>query len=431
MATQEGEIKRVTIEIDDGQAFYEVEAEVEGGIVELVFNANGRLVGIEVIEGRDEEDEEMDEEEMEGEEDEDDEEDDEIVAEIAFDQIPAAANASLRKLAGDAAIVSSESITAAEQTVYEAAWMKGDVKLEATVSSTGEIISQEISLTLEQLPKSLREIAKEFAEGAELKIEKKTIVVYEIEAVEDGESSEILVDAAGRQVEIALSELDEEEGDEDEKNEPAAEAESADTTQWRNSFDVKKANLSNVGINPYFILQPGHKLSYKGGDETLVITVLRDTKLVDGVETRVVEEREEKNGKLIEVSRNYFAIDKATKDVYYFGEDVNIYKDGKVVSHDGAWMSGVNGAKFGLMMPGAPKLGDAFYQEHAPEIAMDRCKIADDDLEFKAPKATYKNCLRMEETSAIEAGVGYKIYAPGIGLVKDGDCVIVDVVLAK
>jgi Concanavalin A-like lectin/glucanases superfamily len=52
----------------------------------------------------------------------------------------------------------------------------------------------------------------------------------------------------------------------------------------------------------------------------LTITVLNETKMVDGVETRVVEERETKGGKLKEVSRNYFAISKRTNDVFYFGE---------------------------------------------------------------------------------------------------------------
>jgi len=43
------------------------------------------------------------------------------------------------------------------------------------------------------------------------------------------------------------------------------------------------------------------------------------------------------------------AIDKRTNDVYYFGEVVDIYKDRKVVDHEGGWLSG---AKFGMMMPG-------------------------------------------------------------------------------
>src|SRR5947207_1061918 len=80
----------------------------------------------------------------------------------------------------------------------------------------------------------------------------------------------------------------------------------------------------------------------------------------DGVTTRVVEEREEAGGSPKEVSRNYFAIDRRTGDVYYFGEDVDVYKGGKVASHPGGWHSGLQGARFGLFIPSAPKAGDRF-----------------------------------------------------------------------
>src|SRR3984893_3086434 len=53
-----------------------------------------------------------------------------------------------------------------------------------------------------------------------------------------------------------------------------------------------------------------------------------------------------------EVSRNYYAISKRTNSVSYFGEEVDMYKNGKVVSHEGAWLAGTGGARFGLMMPG-------------------------------------------------------------------------------
>src|SRR6059036_1155002 len=99
-------------------------------------------------------------------------------------------------------------------------------------------------------------------------------------------------------------------------------------------------------------------LVLEGHGAQLIITVLNETKKVDGVETRVVEERETKVGQLVEVARNYFAISKRTNDVFYFGEDVDMYKDGRLVSHDGTWLSGVNGGKFGLMMPGRALLGE-------------------------------------------------------------------------
>ena len=67
------------------------------------------------------------------------------------------------------------------------------------------------------------------------------------------------------------------------------------------------------------------------------MTVLNRTKVVDGVETKVVEEKETEGGNLVEVSRNYFAICKPTNNAIYFGEEVDA-KDGKIVSHEGTWL---------------------------------------------------------------------------------------------
>ena len=56
----------------------------------------------------------------------------------------------------------------------------------------------------------------------------------------------------------------------------------------------------------------------------IVMTVLNETKVVDGIETRVVEEKETEGGNIVEVSRNYFAICKHTNNAIYFGEEVDM-----------------------------------------------------------------------------------------------------------
>jgi hypothetical protein len=200
---------------------------------------------------------------------------------------------------------------------------------------------------------------------------------------------------------------------------------------FRSTFSVDKAKLSNTGKGTYWILEPGYKLHLQDGKNTLVVSVLEETKLVDGVTTRVVEERETEGGKLAEVSRNYFAIDNATGDVYYFGEDVDEYTNGKVTGHEGAWLSGVNGAKFGLIVPGAPKVGDRYYQESAPKVAMDRAEVVATNAEVKVPAGTFKNCLHTKESSALESGSEDKYYAPGVGLIKDADFALVKIEKGK
>jgi hypothetical protein len=190
---------------------------------------------------------------------------------------------------------------------------------------------------------------------------------------------------------------------------------------WISVFAVQKSELGPTGRNTYFILEPGHVAEFRNGDERLVVTVLSDTKVVDGVTTRVVEERETRAGALVEVSRNYFAISSRTNDVYYFGEDVDMYEEGRVVSHEGSWRAGVNSARFGLMMPGKPVPGLRHYQEVAAGQAMDRAEIVSLTEVVRTPAGTYRNCLKVAETTPLEPGAReFKFYAPGVGLVQDG-----------
>jgi hypothetical protein len=200
---------------------------------------------------------------------------------------------------------------------------------------------------------------------------------------------------------------------------------------FRNTFSVDKTKLTSTGRGTYVILEPGYTLHLQSGKDTLIISVLEETKVVDGVTTRIVEERETEGGQLVEVSRNYFAVDNATGDVYYFGEDVDMYKNGKVTGHEGAWLSGVNGAKFGLMVPGAPKPGDRYYQESAPKVAMDRAEVVAINAEIKVPAGAFKNCLHTKESSALESGTDDKYYAPGVGIVKDAEFVLVKIEKGK
>jgi hypothetical protein len=193
------------------------------------------------------------------------------------------------------------------------------------------------------------------------------------------------------------------------------------TADWQAVFPVDRKTLGVKGSNAYFNLTPGYRLYYKDGNTTDTLTVLNETKQIDGVETRVVEDREMKNGALVELTRDYYAIDPATNDVYYFGEDVDVYKNGKVVSHEGSWLSGLKGAKFGLMMPGNPKPGQRFYQEQAPGVGMDRAEILSVNEKVTTPAGTFDRCVHVVETSPIEKGLkDHKWYAPGVGQVRDG-----------
>jgi hypothetical protein len=195
---------------------------------------------------------------------------------------------------------------------------------------------------------------------------------------------------------------------------------------WTGPFVFEPGELVSTGRNPYFVLEAGHTQTLEGGGTRLVISVLTDTKQVDGVETRVVEERETNKGDLVEVSRNYFAISKRTNSVYYFGEDVDMYKGGKVTSHEGTWLAGVKGAKPGLWMPGEPLMHAKYYQEIAPGDAMDRGEIVSMSEALTTPAGKFSNVIKIEETTPLEPGTKeYKYFARGAGLLQDGDLKLV------
>ncbi len=196
---------------------------------------------------------------------------------------------------------------------------------------------------------------------------------------------------------------------------------------FTDEFFLEDCDFSSTGSNRFFILEPDYRLVFggegdRGEDVELIITVLDETKVVDGIKTRVVEERESVDGELVEVSRNYFAICKQTNSAFYFGEDVDIYEGGQIVSHEGAWLAGQEGAEAGLAMPGIVLLGSKYQQEIAPGIAMDRARIVSMDEEVDTAAGEFEDVLKIAETTPLEPGVvEYKYYAAEVGLIQDGD----------
>ncbi|HPR63266.1 MAG TPA: hypothetical protein PK014_03520 [Thermoanaerobaculia bacterium] len=196
---------------------------------------------------------------------------------------------------------------------------------------------------------------------------------------------------------------------------------------YQYEFDLSKCHMFPGKRNRYLDLEPGTILVLASDEERLEITPLRKIVKIGPFETRVVEEREWKDGNLVEVSRNYYSYCWESMDIYYFGEDVDIYRDGKIVSHEGSWRAGENGARPGLIMPWDALVGMKYYQEIAPGIAMDRAEVVSTNETVETPNKTFTRCIKIREGSALNPGEEeYKYYAHGIGLVKDGDLLFVE-----
>ncbi len=205
------------------------------------------------------------------------------------------------------------------------------------------------------------------------------------------------------------------------------EADSKKDKGFTDEFFIEDCDFSSTGSNKFLILEPGYQLVLSGGgdlgeENELTITVQDKTKVVDGIETRVVVERHVENGELVEVSRNYFAICKQTSSMFYFGENVDNYVDGKIDNHNGSWLVGEENARAGIIMPGTVLLGSKYQQETAPGVAMDRAQIVSMTKKVDTPAGTFDNVLKIKETTPLEPDVvDFKYYAAGIGLIQDGE----------
>ncbi len=160
--------------------------------------------------------------------------------------------------------------------------------------------------------------------------------------------------------------------------------------------------------------------------EEATITILDETQMVDGVLTRVLEERERVDGSLVEVSRNYLVECLDTGDIYYFGEDI---EDGSGTPLPESWRAGMNGARAGLIFPGgAYLLGSRYYQQVAPGVSLDRGENVAMGLEVSVPAGEFSHCVLVLETDEQEDPKGKhpeeKVYCPGIGIVMDEELVL-------
>jgi hypothetical protein len=202
------------------------------------------------------------------------------------------------------------------------------------------------------------------------------------------------------------------------------------------------SNTFSLSIdNPYFPLPVDQQWVYTGKEQGesmgLQITVLDQTERFRfgnrTITTRVVEEVEwlDANGdgvldpdeELLEVSRNYFAQTQAGT-VCYFGEDVDIYENGVIVSHEGAWRADDPGNAPGIFMPAEPQRGMTFQQEVAPGVAEDTATI----LKFgkvTVPAGTFADAMTVRDFNPLDGSRGTKVYAPGVGLVVDGPLTLI------
>jgi hypothetical protein len=188
--------------------------------------------------------------------------------------------------------------------------------------------------------------------------------------------------------------------------------------------------------NTYFPLVPGTTFTYKAetpdGCEVDVVTVTDDTRVIDGVTTRVVHDQAFEGetcttaaSALVEDTFDYYAQDNAN-NVWYFGEDTfHCEGAGSCTPSSGGWIAGVNGAGPGIIMLAQPRSGDTYFQEQAPDVALDQATVTAVGVKAKLrrddafPPGSFSDCIVTKEFTTLEKGsIEYKTYCPEVGLVS-------------
>jgi len=187
---------------------------------------------------------------------------------------------------------------------------------------------------------------------------------------------------------------------------------------------IDPADFSPDVTNPWFPLTPGRTLVYTGTKDgqkalNLVATTSR-TKKIDGVTTRVVEDRLYLSNVLEERTSDYYAQDRCG-NVWYFGEDTaELDRHGNIVSTEGSFHAGVDGAQPGVFMQAHPQVGRKFRQEWYQGHAEDVFKVIDRSAPVTVPYGSFRHALRTAETNALEPTVlDNKYYVRGIGEVAE------------
>ncbi|HEY7471704.1 MAG TPA: hypothetical protein VIE68_05080 [Gemmatimonadota bacterium] len=171
--------------------------------------------------------------------------------------------------------------------------------------------------------------------------------------------------------------------------------------------------------NPYYSLIPGTTFHLQSGSETNDVIVTFQTKQILGITATVVHDQVFADGELTEDTFDWFAQDNEG-NIWYLGEDSRELENGEVVSTEGSWEAGVDGAKPGIIMQADPQVGQRYYEEFYLGHAEDEAIIVSLNASAVVPFGEFAGCLETNEFTRLEPGVGeHKFYCPGIGLVLE------------
>jgi hypothetical protein len=172
--------------------------------------------------------------------------------------------------------------------------------------------------------------------------------------------------------------------------------------------------------NPYWPMAPGsiwvsRESDVAGNAVRVDVTVTTRTREILGIEATVVHDKVSDRGELIENTFDWYAQDECG-NLWYLGENTKEYENGKVVTTEGSWEAGVNGAQAGVILPADPQVGMTYRQEYYAGEAEDAAEILSLDEQAHVPFGHFRDVLLTKDFTTLNRRVlEYKFYAKGVG----------------
>ena len=135
------------------------------------------------------------------------------------------------------------------------------------------------------------------------------------------------------------------------------------------------------------------------------------------VDTAIVQYVAYLDGRINEVAMDWFA-QADDGSVWYFGEDVSNFEDGKVADTNGTWMAS-DKTPAAMIMPAKPAVGDIYRPENAPGVVFEQVRVEKIDRSVRGPSGEISGAIDVIELHMDGTTEG-KVFAPGYGEFSTG-----------
>lgn len=191
------------------------------------------------------------------------------------------------------------------------------------------------------------------------------------------------------------------------------------------AFGPDSANITNRWL-PYPV---GMRLLFHGGfkgiPQTVETYIGGATRMIAGVNSRLVDDKDIDNGQLVEETSDFYAQDRKG-NVWYMGEVTTHYVNGQLTDHADTWFAGdrFEGQTIlpGIIMYADPLShldGAEYQQEYAPNYAEDIGQVIGRDQKVCVPAKCFTDALQVQEHSRLDPGIlEQKWYSPTYGLIR-------------